>query len=521
MDNYYNRAKSAFNRFSGAQAASTEAVSSQLPGRENGPADAYRHVLFAAELTRRFGESVARKLLQSKETGDSLFGISSSDTAKAVEMDEHNNEVGIHVGKSAESWNQVIEASQKVISDSPKDGRGGSGKAVWLNKKKWLKDPKNDVDPDSPAPLNWPNIDWEHGQKYGGSYDYPEGNAKYTYGQSPQTEEQTAGPEPTTPHVRQDSGSETPESTRLGVEATWNAAEGRPAGVEASDVVPESARARAMAIVAGGQGGKGAAEAENYLDDMMLKTVDDLTEAEAKTLGQWAWKMPSNDPRRLAVEDHRRNFYRLNYGDGFAELDETGRLIEPEPVREIPLKTKGLTTPNGEPVSDALKRIADKLARANDADGEMDVVKALQSGLSMLGEPLKVDGVSGPETKTALKRTVARNGSGRAEEAFAVIEHAARGNKSERILDAFDAVLAAGRLSAHRRVWDSPLLREMREWQPGGTGPDDGLDAVAGCLLAEPVRLAEPGRVRDARARGMTAWRGMSSPVRVSADFDI
>ncbi|MGE4220291.1 MAG: hypothetical protein AB7G39_12665, partial [Alphaproteobacteria bacterium] len=33
---------------------------------------------------------------------------------------------------------------------------------------------------------------------------------------------------------------------------------------------------------------------------------------------------------------------------------------------------------------------------------------------------------------------------------------------------------------------------EMREWRPDGAeraGSDDGLDAVAGCLLAEPVRL--------------------------------
>ncbi|MBO6518690.1 MAG: phage terminase large subunit [Rhodospirillales bacterium] len=105
--------------------------------------------------------------------------------------------------------------------------------------------------------------------------------------------------------------------------------------------------------------------------------------------------------------------------------------------------------------------------------------------------------------------------------ATAVIEHASSRGKSERILEAFDAVLAAGRLNAHRRVWDSPFIREMREWQPGGNGRDDGLDAVAGCLLSEPVRLAEPDRVRDPRARNMTAWRNALSPVRLSADFDV
>jgi hypothetical protein len=37
------------------KAAGDEAVESQLPGRENGPADVYRHLLWGAELTRRFG----------------------------------------------------------------------------------------------------------------------------------------------------------------------------------------------------------------------------------------------------------------------------------------------------------------------------------------------------------------------------------------------------------------------------------------------------------------------------------
>lgn len=110
------------------------------------------------------------------------------------------------------------------------------------------------------------------------------------------------------------------------------------------------------------------------------------------------------------------------------------------------------------------------------------------------------------------------NGAGLA---AAVIEHASSRNKTDRILEAFDAVLAAGRLHVQRRVWDSPFIREMREWQPGGTGPDDGLDAVAGCLLAEPVRLGDAARTRDPRARAMTAWRGGKAPVRIDTDFDI
>ena len=76
----------------------------------------------------------------------------------------------------------------------------------------------------------------------------------------------------------------------------------------------------------------------------------------------------------------------------------------------------------------------------------------------------------------------------------AVIEAATTRPKDQRILEAFDAVLAAGALHAHIGVWDTPFIQEMREWRPGATAGrgralDDGLDAVSGCLLSEPVRL--------------------------------
>ncbi|CAA7613096.1 conserved hypothetical protein [Candidatus Terasakiella magnetica] len=76
--------------------------------------------------------------------------------------------------------------------------------------------------------------------------------------------------------------------------------------------------------------------------------------------------------------------------------------------------------------------------------------------------------------------------------ACAVIEANSHRAKDQRIVDAFDAVLAAGALHAHRSVWSTPFIGEMREWQPGGKCRDDGLDAVAGCLLGQPVRLARP-----------------------------
>lgn len=86
----------------------------------------------------------------------------------------------------------------------------------------------------------------------------------------------------------------------------------------------------------------------------------------------------------------------------------------------------------------------------------------------------------------------------------AVVEKVSRRNKELRILDAFEAVLAAGRLAAHSSVWTTPFIEEMREWRPGGRGRDDGLDAVAGCLADEPVRLTRAESVSVAAAAG---WR--------------
>lgn len=72
----------------------------------------------------------------------------------------------------------------------------------------------------------------------------------------------------------------------------------------------------------------------------------------------------------------------------------------------------------------------------------------------------------------------------------AVKEISNRRNKENRILDAFDAVLSARKLFVHADVLETRFLREMSEWSPTRKhNEDDGLDAVAGAILQEPVRL--------------------------------
>ena len=97
---------------------------------------------------------------------------------------------------------------------------------------------------------------------------------------------------------------------------------------------------------------------------------------------------------------------------------------------------------------------------------------------------------------------------------LAVTEQVSIERKDQRILDALDPLLAAGALRAHASVWDTPFVREMREWLPGGRGKDDGLDAVSGCVIAQPVRLSS----RQPRA-SRRDWRGPTT-FRAQARFE-
>ena len=139
-----------YENYVGAKAAISEMVGSQLPGRERGPADAYRHLLWAAELTRRFGEERAREILGLHEQAGDLQEQPSDEEA----MDVHNNEIGVSLGRFARGWQDVVSAARKVMSGSAPDGSGtwqasydttstlAPYGAVWLPEQRWAKNPK-------------------------------------------------------------------------------------------------------------------------------------------------------------------------------------------------------------------------------------------------------------------------------------------------------------------------------------------------------------------------------------------
>ncbi|WP_373740021.1 hypothetical protein [Neisseria sp.] len=132
-------------------ASMNESIGSNLPGRVNGPADAYRHVLLSAELTRRFGERYARFLLEGHEIQGNTLG----QEIEANKMDEHNNELGIRIGnrlrkqKGGSSWEDVVIEARKTINP---DNRYGNG-ARWLAESEWK---------DTPLNSNWP-VEWKQG----------------------------------------------------------------------------------------------------------------------------------------------------------------------------------------------------------------------------------------------------------------------------------------------------------------------------------------------------------------------
>ena len=75
--------------------------------------------------------------------------------------------------------------------------------------------------------------------------------------------------------------------------------------------------------------------------------------------------------------------------------------------------------------------------------------------------------------------------------ACAVIEETSHQNKVERILGALEAPLMNGSLYVHISVMQTSFSDEMQDFNTSGRTHDDGLDAVAGCILSEPVPLPQ------------------------------
>ena len=101
----------------------------------------------------------------------------------------------------------------------------------------------------------------------------------------------------------------------------------------------------------------------------------------------------------------------------------------------------------------------------------------------------------------------------------AVLEMYSTENKQKRILEAFEVVLAARALNVHRRVYAGGFIEEMREWSFEGSLHDDALDAVAGCLRSEPVRLSGSGW--NNKIFKSSSWQGGGGQFQAHVGFEV
>jgi hypothetical protein len=98
------------------------AVASQLPGRRDGPADVYRHLLIAAELNRIFSEDKAARYLWGHEVLGFVRGEYYSGQNSGSGMDTYVNKIGAAIGRYVRSvqgsTDDVVRLAGQVMKNS-------------------------------------------------------------------------------------------------------------------------------------------------------------------------------------------------------------------------------------------------------------------------------------------------------------------------------------------------------------------------------------------------------------------
>ncbi|MDV7341767.1 hypothetical protein RYZ26_19355 [Terasakiella sp. A23] len=160
-----------------------------------------------------------------------------------------------------------------------------------------------------------------------------------------------------------------------------------------------------------------------------MKLPQDLTEAELKELMKAREK--ASNTEKQAMMDREREWFEYYYGINPVEFDDTGKMIQPQPVRSMPKQPSPIKTIEGQDLEAAVSAVIDQLPQEKE---EGDVVKGIQSGLNMLTNKdnqsplpgaakqvkLKEDGVAGPKTSFGLKKALVEKGTGKVAEALAL-----------------------------------------------------------------------------------------------------
>ncbi|WP_291296635.1 hypothetical protein [Elioraea sp.] len=142
-------------------AAEREALRSDLPGYYEGPADAYRHIVGVAELRRRFGFPTAFGIA----AGNEVYGFHRRRLRRGPrdidgpsrEMDEHNNAIGLEIGASARTYEEVVRRARAAIDAGVTNGGSGSDNTPrWIAVGDW-DEPELRPKANRTIPVTWPS----------------------------------------------------------------------------------------------------------------------------------------------------------------------------------------------------------------------------------------------------------------------------------------------------------------------------------------------------------------------------
>lgn len=143
--------------------------------------------------------------------------------------------------------------------------------------------------------------------------------------------------------------------------------------------------------------------------------------------------------------------------------------------------------------------------------GQVDQVCDLLQQFQLTRVDVETNGIGG-HVPSILRGAIRRRGL-----PCSVREVASTGNKNKRILAALEPPLRSGYLWAHVSVLEV-VEHQMRDWNPAiSDQPDDYLDAAAGAIAAEPVRIGKVVLSREQRAARL-GWQPAAGTFEVQWD---
>jgi hypothetical protein len=300
-------------------------------------------------------------------------------------MDDHNNAIGVEIGKRAKTWDDVVRlAREKVAQSADGDGDGKDGHVMWTQK----------------TPGNTWRKKLEENTKISPNAT---GGEEHRY----KADETKQPKEPEAPL------NDAMGDTNLGGGEGADNLNSKLTTPEAKTFIEKFSRPG------------------NAVDEILLKDHRDWTNDERTQVMHRVKDLGGNVPQAQALDDRVRAWFGHFYGEGLAEHDVIGKMIQPEPRRAIPKQAKPAENREGEAIDAGMRRVAAQLASQSNGASFGAPVRALQRGLNILrqsnvakpdpfGLDLKADGDVGPKTLGAARRVVAEHGAGKVQEMAAL-----------------------------------------------------------------------------------------------------